>query len=101
MGTIASCNLSSSNGYTAFYMELASFNTSPCLPSGGTRVVRYHNGSNTNPVAGDTIYEDDLGNTVFDGGGYYHHLGAGMFDNDNTIQVSSLGIVQSNTDCTL
>ena len=69
-------------------------------------VAKYHNGSGSIPVKGDTIYNESSGTTLFDGANLYHiisatSMGAPYVSGGKWIVLSDLGEVTDNgfVDC--
>lgn len=57
--------------------------------------TKYHSGSAALPVVGDIIYNESIGTTTYDGGSFFHKIGAG----DDYVIVNNEGLVLATGDC--
>ena len=95
-------NVTASN-FTSFYLsEGDSSATDACNRAVGT--LRYHNGTDTTPSEGNTVYTDAQGTTVLNGGGqtFAWAPGGGAHNGSGTsffATISASGIVGSVTLC--
>lgn len=70
-GIIAASRRSICHVVTAYYSTTGQTSALNACAAGVT-VLRYHNGTGTYPVNGDTIYTSSNGCTIFDGGSLYY-----------------------------
>lgn len=87
---------------TPFYLDVTSGTTGDVCSQVADRLL-YHDGSNSLPVAGDTIYVDAVGSSVFDGENAYHVISTSLMvvpsGSSVYAAINNLGVVISTGSC--